>query len=82
MIYVVTSDCWIGIMRRFVICTDHDIVFGRSYGEGCGGRGVWKVWDRGNRTVIVVETGGNKSLGRVRRRYRCKYKIDLLVVFW
>jgi len=44
--YVATSDWWMGIMRRFVICIDHDIVFGRSYGEGCGGRGVWKLWER------------------------------------
>ena len=46
MRYEATGDWWIGILRRFVICIDHEIVFGRSCAEGCGGRGVWMVWQR------------------------------------
>jgi hypothetical protein len=33
-------------MRRFVIFIDQEILFGRSYEEGRGARGVWNVWRR------------------------------------
>jgi hypothetical protein len=75
--YEATGDQWICIMRRFVICVDHEIVFGWSNQEGFKGRSVLKVWERGETVQeLVWRPEVNRSLGRSMCKCKGKYEID------
>jgi len=54
MCYEATGDWWICIMRRIVICIDHEIVFGWSSQED---------WRAAGCVDCVVEGGDNTGIG-------------------
>jgi hypothetical protein len=59
-----------------MICIDHKILVSRSNQEGCGGGGVWNIWERGDTVQELVWRSELKiSLGR--RRHRCKVEYQI-----
>ena len=66
------EDC---IMRNFILCTPHQILFRWSKQEEWDGRYVTCVGDR----VLVGRPEGRRPLGRRRHRWEDNIKMDLIL---
>jgi len=74
------GDC---IMRSFMICTAHQILFGWSNQEECDGQFVLRMKERGGTYWILVgKPEGKRSLGRPRRWWECNIKMVLKRLRW
>jgi len=56
------------IMRSFMICTVHQILFGRQNKAACDGRAMWHVWGRGEMHTgfLMRKPEGKRPLGRLK----------------
>jgi hypothetical protein len=67
-------------MRRFVICTDNEILFGCSNQKGRGGGGCGSMGEGETMQELVWKPEVNRSLGRRWCKWKGKYKIDLQAI--